>query len=133
MSTGSVQRLLRSSLHYARLRLQLLELELDQERARLGGMLARGITLALTALIGVQLLAVLLVSLSWETSWRLHVIVGLMLTAAGAALISWRSLQRLRRSTPQRTISSLLDDIDLDATPPTTPPPPTTPQEELTR
>lgn len=112
MSDGRLQRLLRSTLQYARVRVEILEVELHLERARLGAMLMRGVALALSALLGLQLVIVLLLALSWNTPWRLHVIVALIITAAVVAAVMWHSLRGLSRKKTPRPISAVLSDLD---------------------
>lgn len=109
---GRLQRLLHSALQYARVRIEILELELDLERARIGAMLLRSLVLALTALVCTQLIAVLVLSLAWQTPWRHHVIAALIAATVVGGVALWRSLKRLRRDKPQRPISAVIADLD---------------------
>lgn len=104
--------ILRSARRYLRLRIELLELELNDERARLGALLTRSLLFALTAMLALQLLAVLLIAISWETSWRWHVMTALTALAMLVSALSWRALIDLRKPKPPQPLSSLLDDFD---------------------
>lgn len=104
-------RLFNNGLQYARVRLEILELELIEERERLGALLKRGMLLSLTALTTTQLVGVLVVAGFWDTRWRLHAIGGLIVLALIATVVAWRSLGHLRRD-PARPLSSAMRDLD---------------------
>lgn len=103
---------LRSALRYLRLRIEWLELELGDERARLGALLTRSLLFALTAFLGIELLVLLLIALSWDTPWRLPAIAGVTTLAALACALSWRALAQVRKPRPPQPLSSLLQDFD---------------------
>lgn len=111
MLDGRLQQVLRSALQYARVRMRILELEIDEERGRLGAMLTRSLVISLAALLAVQLVAVLALTLAWDTRWRLHVLVALIAAVVALIVGCWRSLQRLRRP-PAQPLSSVIDDLD---------------------
>lgn len=106
-----VQRLLHSSLQYARVRLEILELELIEERQRISSMIIRGVLLSLTALMAVQFAAGLVVAAFWDTPWRLHALGALILLALLATAAAWSSLRRLRKE-PARPLTMAMRDID---------------------
>lgn len=107
-----VQRLLRSAADYARVRMELLELELNAERERLGAVLRRGLVLALTLLSTLQLSAALLVALSWDTPWRLPILLGLVLFAIAGSLLAWRAFRQLQRAQPARPLATAFREFD---------------------
>lgn len=96
---------------YLRVRLELLELDLDAERQRLGGMLVAAALLALAAMMALQFIAVLVIAAAWYTPWRLHVIAALLLLALIATLAAGWRLSRLRGE-PARPIGNALRDLD---------------------
>lgn len=106
-----VQRLLNSGLQYARVRLEILELELIEERQRISSMITRGMLLSLMALTSVQFIAGLVVAAFWDTPWRLHSITLLILLALLGTAAAWSSLRKLRKE-PARPLSMALRDID---------------------
>lgn len=107
----TLQRLLNNGLQYARVRLEILELELIEERQRLGSMLTRGMLLALAVLTTTQFIAMLIVAAFWDTQWRLHAIGVLVAAALIGTATAWFSLGRLRRE-PARPLSAAMRDLD---------------------
>ncbi|SEP74617.1 Putative Holin-X, holin superfamily III [Solimonas aquatica] len=107
-----MQRLLRTALDYARVRAELLEVEFNAERERLGSMLYRALLLSLAVLTTLQLGAALLIALSWNTRWRLPVLLGLLLSAVVASLLAWQALRRLRRARPSRPLAAAFREFD---------------------
>lgn len=67
-----------TALEFLQGRVALLQWELAQEKSRLSAMLTRALLCGFFLLLSVQLLVILLVALTWETPWRMHVIVGLL-------------------------------------------------------
>jgi uncharacterized membrane protein YqjE len=106
-----LQRLFNSGLQYARVRLEILELELIEERQRLGALLTRGMLLSLTALTTTQFVAVLIVAAFWDTPWRLHAIGLLIVAALLATAAAWHALGRLRRE-PARPLSAAMRELE---------------------
>ncbi len=68
-------------LKFAEDRLDLLRLEAAHEGSRIGAMLVRGFCAALLGFLTLEVLALLIVAVFWDTAWRLQVIAGLMLAA----------------------------------------------------
>lgn len=116
---SDVQRLLYNALQYARVRLELIELELACERQRIGSMLTRGMVLSLAALLTAQLLAALVIAAFWTTPWRLHAIVVIAAAAIALTAFAWRALRALRKE-PGRPIAAALRDLDKLVAPPPT-------------
>lgn len=116
-----LQCLLYNTLQYARVRLELIELELASERARIGAMLARGMALSLATLMTTQLIAALVIAAFWTTPWRIHAILSMVATAIGLTILAWRSLRTVKNE-PGRPIAAALRDLDkLVASPDRTP------------
>ncbi|MDP9140290.1 MAG: phage holin family protein [Pseudomonadota bacterium] len=111
MPSVMLQRLLNNGLQYLRVRLEILELELIEERERLGSMITRGMLLSLTALTTTQFTAALVVAAFWDTPWRLHVISLLIVVALFATVAAWLALRQLRRE-PARPLSTALHEMD---------------------
>ena len=116
---GDLQRLLYNALQYARVRLEMIELELACERQRIGAMLTRGMVLSLAALLTVQMFAALIIAAFWTTPWRVHAIVAIAAAAVALTVCAWRSLRALRRE-PGRPIAAALRDLDKLVSPPPT-------------
>jgi uncharacterized membrane protein YqjE len=76
--TQRLQQFGSTALEFLQGRIALLQWELAQERARLGTMISRALLAGFFLLLSVQLLAMLLVALTWDTPWRVPVIAGLL-------------------------------------------------------
>ncbi len=111
MPSVMLQRLFNNGLRYARVRLEILELELIEERERLGSLITRGMLLSLTALTTTQFTAALVVAAFWDTPWRLHVIGLLIAIALLATVAAWLALRQLRRE-PARPLSMAMREMD---------------------
>lgn len=110
-SEAALQRLLYNGVQYARVRLELVELELAAERERIGAMLTRGMLLSLAMLMMAQFGAVLVVAAFWDTQWRLHAIASMIAAALALTAAAWLALRRLRRE-PGRPIAAALRELD---------------------
>ena len=110
--TDSVRRLVISAVMYARARLQILEVQASEERQRLIAMLKASLVTAVGLLISLQLVATLVVVLSWDTAWRVHVIGGLVVLALALTALAWKRLQTLASRPAPRPISEILEDLD---------------------
>lgn len=103
--------LLHNGLQYARVRVEMLEVELGAERERVGAMLRAGALLSLSAMLTVQLLAALVLAYCWNTPWRLPALGALTLAALLATAFAWHALRRLRRRSSQ-PIAALMRDLE---------------------
>lgn len=70
---------------HLRTRLELLGVELAQEKLRLGAALGFGLAALLCAVVALVLALVLVIALAWNTPWRLQVIAGLCVVSVGAS------------------------------------------------
>ena len=72
-------------------RLKLLQSEVGEETDRLLGLLAYLVITALLALPTLQLVALVVLTLTWDTPWRTHAMAGLAVAAAVAAGFAYRT------------------------------------------
>lgn len=96
--SDSLRRVLAQSMNVVQGRFELFKLEIDDERQRLGQVLSRGLLAALSIFLAVQLIALLLVALVWDTPWRLPVVVGLAVTCVVIALRAVKAYQAVAAS-----------------------------------
>ncbi len=89
--SDSLRRLLNESLNIVQGQFELFKLDLGDERTRLGNVMTRGVLAGLLIFMTVQLFALLAVALSWDTQWRIPVIVGLAVTSLVATLLAIRT------------------------------------------
>lgn len=106
-----VQSLLHNGLQYARVRLEILELEVSAERERVGAMMKFGLMLSLAALVTVQLVAALVLAWYWDTPWRFHALGALIAGGAVATGLAWRALRRLQQRS-SRPFAAVLRDLE---------------------
>ena len=97
--SDTLKRLLALSIDSAQGRFELVQCELGDERARLGQLLTRGLFAGFMIFLTVQLLAVLVVALAWDTNWRIPVVVGLVTTSMVVTILMIRSYQATPGST----------------------------------
>lgn len=92
----TLNQLAASLLQFAEDRVDLLRWEAAHEGARIGGLLVRAFCAALLAFFTLEVLALMVIAVFWDTAWRLQVISGVVLAAfAGTALLVM-SYQRKR-------------------------------------
>lgn len=109
-----VHRVLLHAIEGLQARLELLQIELAAEQARLGRQLLRSLVLVLLIFLAVQTSGLLLVALAWNTPWRIPVIAGLATVMALAALQLGRRLQRRGESGAfAATVAELGKDLSL--------------------
>ena len=84
------------SLHAGHL-LRMVTRELTQEKQRLFGMLCNMLLAGLLLFCGLLSLSALLVIASWETPYRIHSLVVLMVLYLVGAVIAWRRFESLDR------------------------------------
>lgn len=114
--TGKLHGLSLTFLQYAKSRLELLQYEWDEEKTRLGKVLARGTLLAFSISTTVQLAAAFVVVAFWETAWRLHAVGVLVLLFAGLSFWAWRSVSANARQATEPFASSIKEfEKDRDA------------------
>lgn len=102
-----------TALEFLQGRVALLQWELAQERARLGAMLSRALLAGFFLLLSIQLLVILLVALTWETQWRIHVIgglLGLAFVVTGSLAWGFRSKQKEESALFANTLHELAKD-----------------------
>jgi uncharacterized membrane protein YqjE len=83
----SLNQLAVSALKFAEDRLDLLRWEAAHEGARIGGMLVRGFCAALLAFFTLEVLALLVIAVFWDTAWRLQVIAAVLAAALVGTLL----------------------------------------------
>lgn len=84
----TLNQLASSLLQFAEDRVDLLRWEAAHEGARIGGLLVRGFCAALLGFFTLEILALLVIAVFWDTAWRLQVIAGVVLAAfIGTALL----------------------------------------------
>ena len=84
----TLNQLATSLLQFAEDRVDLLRWEAAHEGARIGGLLVRGFCAALLGFFTLEILALLVIAVFWDTAWRLQVIAGVVLAAfLGTALL----------------------------------------------
>jgi uncharacterized membrane protein YqjE len=105
---ASVRELGRTVLDMLHTRLELLTVELGQERDRLAELLLYGALLVLLVLLTLVLGAMLMVALFWDTPQRLPVIATMAALPAIAALACAGALVHQLRSRPRPFDASLL-------------------------
>lgn len=101
-----LRRLAGNLLGYAQNRLELLGVELAQERARVGSVLTCGLLMMLFGMLTLQFGALLLVALSWDSAWRVPVIATLSALALAATVVSAWAWARKRQSASALFVSS---------------------------
>lgn len=97
--SDTLRRLLSQSMNLMQGRFELFKLEIHDERLRLGQVLSRGLLAALSIFLSVQLVAMLLVALVWDTSWRIPVVVGLAVSFMVIALRAVKAYRAVAAST----------------------------------
>lgn len=93
----TVRRLGHGAVDFAQNRLKLIQAELADELDRLGGLLARQILVALSALLTVQALALVVLAAVWDTPWRIAAVVALAMFAAVGTLAAYRAYEAAKR------------------------------------
>jgi len=96
----TLRRLVALSIDGMQARLELMRLELGEERRRLGGLITKGLFAAFLIFLSLQLLAVFAIALSWDSGWRIPVIASL----TALALLSTFLAIRAYRITPESTL-----------------------------
>lgn len=97
--SDTLRRLVAQSMNVLQGRFELFKLEIHEERLRLGEVLSRGVLAALAIFLAVQLIAMLVVALVWDTQWRLPVVAGLAVACIVVALLAVRSYRAIPAST----------------------------------
>lgn len=97
--SDTLRRLVAQSLNVLHGRFELFKLEIDEERVRLGQVLGRGLLAALSIFLAVQLIAMLIVALVWDTQWRIPVVVGLAVICIVIALRAIHAYRAVAAST----------------------------------
>ena len=114
-----VHRVLLHAIEGLQARLELLQIELAAEQARLGRQLLRSLVLVLLIFLALQTGGLLLVALAWNTPWRIPVIAAL---AAATALAALQLSRRIHRSGEagafSATTAELAKDLSLLRIPP---------------
>lgn len=103
-------------LEFLRGHVELLQVELAQERNRIGVVLWHGLVLGLVAFLTVQCALLFVVVMFWDTAWRLHAIGALTVAALLATIACVRRWQHVRapREPPfDATVAELRKDREL--------------------
>ncbi|OIQ91869.1 hypothetical protein GALL_262400 [mine drainage metagenome] len=111
---ASLKRLTGTILAIIQTRLDLLSIELEEERLRVRQMLLYGSLALFFFGLAILLLTVFVVALFWDT-YRLQVVGGLAVFFFVAGLLLWNALRRLARERPKlfsSSLAELADDID---------------------
>ncbi len=109
---GSLRGLLVAGIAIARNRLELLAVEVEEEKARIGGLLLYGFAAVLLLILGAVFLAVFLTVLFWETHrlLALGVFAALFLGAGAVAAVVARGHARA----PSTLFSASIAELDRD-------------------
>lgn len=109
--SDTLRRLVAQSMNVLQGRFELFKLEIHEERVRLGQLLGRGLLAALSIFLAVQLIAMLIVALTWDTQWRIPVVVGLAVTCIVVALRAVHSYRAVAASTLfEDSVNALAED-----------------------
>jgi len=109
--SDTLRRLVAQSLNVMQGRVELVKLELREERVRLGQVISRGLLAALSIFLVVQLTAILVVALVWDTQWRVPVVVGLVVAFIVIALRAVYAYRAVAASTLfEASANALADD-----------------------
>ena len=106
MGSGRLQRIFSHATEYARLKLDLLEADFEQERSRLAGVLLRSTSIALCLLVAVQLLLAMVIALSWHTPWRIVVMATLAVLMLALSAMQYHALRRFQARAPRLQLRS---------------------------
>lgn len=112
---GGLHGLATALLRYGRARIELLQHELGQEQSRLLGMLARASAFIVGLMLCLQLACVVVLIAFWQTPWRLHAAVALLLLFIVATMLAWGAMRRPRQP-PHAAFSASIDAFDKDRT-----------------
>jgi len=94
-------------------RLKLLQSEVGEETDRVLGLLAYLVITALLVLLALQLLALVVLTLAWDTPWRTHAMVALTVAAAIAAGFAYRAYLS-RKARPKPIFTTSLEELQKD-------------------
>lgn len=94
-------------------RLKLLQSEIGEETDRLLILLAWLVVTGLLALLVLQLLALVVLTLAWDTPWRTHAMAALAVMAAGATLCAYRAYVACK-ARPKPVFATSLQELDKD-------------------
>lgn len=95
--TGRLHRIVHHASEYARLRFDLLKVDVRHERDRLAGVALRWTLVTMSLSIATQLLLTIVIALSWNTRWRLPLMFALMALLLLFAASQYHALRALRR------------------------------------
>ena len=79
--SDQLNRLAVSLFHFAEDRVELLRWEASHELTRIGSLLVRAFCAALLGFFTLEILALLVIAVFWDTAWRLQVIAAVVLSA----------------------------------------------------
>jgi uncharacterized membrane protein YqjE len=108
-----LRRLALRGVEHAHSRLELLRVEVADERERLGDLLLYGLGAAFFAHLSLQLLGLFFVVLLWDTPWRVHAAgVAVMLAVAGT--LAFAQVFRRRRARRSELFRDSVDQLAKD-------------------
>lgn len=94
-------------------RLRLLQSEVGEETDRVLGLLVFLIVTALLALLTLQIVAMVVLALMWDTPWRTHAMVGLAIAAAAGTGWAYRTYIE-RKQRPKPIFATSLEELEKD-------------------
>nr|WP_293247916.1 phage holin family protein [Panacagrimonas sp.] len=94
-------------------RLKLLQSEVGDETERLGGLLAYLVLTAFAGLLTLQFAALVVLALVWDTPWRTHAMVALVLLAAIGTWMAYRAFTA-RKQRPAPIFATSIEELDKD-------------------
>lgn len=109
----SARQFLVSLVAHLRTRLELLSIEFAQEKVRLAGVLALGLSAVVLGLMSLVLLVLLVVAWFWDTTWRVPAITTLLIAAVVATVIVAMVVRR-RLATGTRLFQASLRELAHD-------------------
>lgn len=94
-------------------RLKLFQAEIGEETERLGGVLTYLVLTALAGMLTLQFAALVVLALVWDTPWRTHAMVGLVVLAGIGTALSYRAFTARKRR-PAPIFATSLEELDKD-------------------
>lgn len=94
-------------------RLKLLQSEIGDETQRLGGLLTYLVLTALAGMLTLQAAALVVVAMVWDTPWRTHAMVGLVVLAGVGTALAYHAFTS-RKQRPAPIFATSLEELDKD-------------------
>ena len=94
-------------------RIRLVQSEVGEETDRLLILLAFLVVAGLFAMLTLHILALVVLTLVWDTPWRTHAMIGLALLAAGATAWAYRAYVR-SKTRPKPIFVASIEELEKD-------------------